>query len=153
MLNRRFPSLHCLCFKASPSAKPFTWKLVLFTRKFHLFWNRGERQLGNRLLHSVLCYLYNLSRHIFVAHSVTRSRTQFYFLQQLSIVIAQCNTPVQRFAQWANQDPYYPLLSPPRSQFCELLAVPLHSVTPLFVQLQCYAFKRCETRCTKYCLA
>ena len=23
-----------LCFKASPSAKPFIWKLVLFTRKF-----------------------------------------------------------------------------------------------------------------------
>ena len=46
----------------------------------------------------------------------------------------------------------YLLLSPPRSQVSELLAVPLHSVTPLFVQLQCYAFKRCETSCTKLCI-
>ena len=44
------------------------------------------------------------------------------------------------------------LVSSPRPQFCELLAVPLHSVTPLFVQLQCYAFKRCETSFTKNCL-
>ena len=29
--------------------------------------------------------------------------------------------------------------------FLELPAVPLHSVRPLFGQLQCYAFKRCET--------
>ena len=49
-----------LCFKASPSAKPFIWKLVLFTHKFWFpyerlctwtcFENRGERQLGNHLL-------------------------------------------------------------------------------------------------------
>ena len=64
-----FPS--CLspqCFKASPNVKPFIWKLVLFTCKWtkicmriklismwktlHLdsLWNRGERQLGSRLL-------------------------------------------------------------------------------------------------------
>ena len=69
-------------------------------------------------------------------HSVTP-------LQQL---VSQC------FARSANQDPYYPLLGPPRSQFCELLTVPLHSVTPLFIQLQCYAIKRCETSCTNNCL-
>ena len=57
-----------LCFKASPSAKPFTWKLILFTCKRtkicvwiklislwkasheDSLWNRGEMQLGNRLL-------------------------------------------------------------------------------------------------------
>ena len=66
-------------------------------------------------------------------------------------------TPLQQlvsrcFVISANQNPYYPLLGPPRSQFRELLAVPLHSVTTLFVQLQCYAFKRCETSCIKYCL-
>ena len=41
-------------------------------------------------------------------------------LQQL---VSQC------FALPANQDPYYPLLGPPRSQFCEFLPIPLHSVT------------------------
>ena len=59
----------CLCTKASPSAKPFIWKLVLFTHKFWfiymwiklisiwkashwaLFWNRGEKQPRNGLLH------------------------------------------------------------------------------------------------------
>ena len=57
-----------LCFKASPSAKPFIWKLVLFTCKWtkictwiklisiwnashkDSLWNRGERQLRNHLL-------------------------------------------------------------------------------------------------------
>ena len=57
-----------LCFKASPSAKPFMWKLVLFTCRFwfiymwiklisiwkalhqDLLCNRGKRQLRNRLL-------------------------------------------------------------------------------------------------------
>ena len=58
----------------------------------------------------------------------------------------------QRFARSANQDPYYTLPGPPRSQFCKLLAVPLRSLTPLFVQLQCYAFKHYETSCTKNCL-
>ena len=56
------------CFKASPSAKSFIWKLVLFTCKWtelhiwikliciskalHLdsLWNRGERQLGNHVV-------------------------------------------------------------------------------------------------------
>ena len=60
----------CLCFKARPSAKPFIWKLVLFTHKFWFIcmsiklitiwkashqdslWNRGERQLGNCLFYS-----------------------------------------------------------------------------------------------------
>ena len=55
-----------LRFQASPSAKPFIWKSVLFTSKFWFIymwiqlisiwkalhqdslWNRGERQLGNR---------------------------------------------------------------------------------------------------------
>ena len=47
-------------------------------------------------LHGVTCYLCNLSRNIFVARNVARSRTQFYFLQrlqQLSIAVAQCNHP------------------------------------------------------------
>ena len=41
-LNRQFPSFLCLCFKASPSAKPFIWKLVLFTRKlwFIYMWTK-----------------------------------------------------------------------------------------------------------------
>ena len=57
-----------LCFKGSPSAKPFMWKLVLFTctwtklciwvklisiwKASHQdsLWNRSERQLGNRLI-------------------------------------------------------------------------------------------------------
>ena len=43
------------------------------------------------------------------------------------------------------------LLSSPRSS-SDSLVVPLHSVTPLFVKLQWYAFKRCETSCTKNCL-
>ena len=80
----------CLCFKASPSAKPFIWKLVLFTRKFWFIymwiklisiwkashkdspWNRGERQLGNRLLCDYDCYAY-LNNHrdsTFVENSV-----------------------------------------------------------------------------------
>ena len=84
----------------------------------------------------------------FVAASVVESRTWSYFSQRLQHLpsvqlVSQC------FARSANQDPYYPLLGPPRSQFCELLAVPLHSVTLLFVQLQCYALKRCEISCTK----
>ena len=75
-----------------------------------------------------------VSRHLllFCTHNVARSRTQFYFLQrlqQLSITVTQCNTPPETclamLARSANQDPYYPLLGPPRSQFCEL-----HSVTP-----------------------
>ena len=53
-----------LCFKASPSAKLFIWKLVLFTCKFWFIfmwiklisiwkaWNRGERQLGHHLVNS-----------------------------------------------------------------------------------------------------
>ena len=66
--RRNFQVAFCLCFRASPGAKPFKWKLVLFTRKFwfiylwinlisiskasHLdsLWNRGEMQLANRLL-------------------------------------------------------------------------------------------------------
>ena len=58
----------CLCFKVSPSVKPFIWKLVLFTCKWtnicmwielisiwkashqDSLWNRGKRQLGNQLL-------------------------------------------------------------------------------------------------------
>ena len=32
-----FQVAFCLCFKASPSAKPFIWKLVLFTWKFCSF--------------------------------------------------------------------------------------------------------------------
>ena len=53
-----------LCFKARPSAKPFMWKLIIFTLKLwfiymwtklistsktthnDLLWNRGERQLS-----------------------------------------------------------------------------------------------------------
>ena len=70
-----------LCFKASPSAKPFVWKLILFTCKWtkiclwiklisiwkvlHLdsLWDRGEMQLGNCLLENfwvlrkLICYL------------------------------------------------------------------------------------------------
>ena len=43
------------------------------------------------------------------------------------------------------------LLSSPRScsgAVLRVAAVPLHSVTPLFGQLQCYALKCCETSCT-----
>ena len=67
----------CLCFKASPSAKHFIRKLVLFTCKWTkiFVWiklisiwkashsdslsNRGEMQLGNRLFHSygTLCVI------------------------------------------------------------------------------------------------
>ena len=71
----------------------------------------------------------------FLINFSCNAETQFYFLkrlQQLSIAVAQCNTLQQLvsqcFAQSANQDPYFPLLGPPRSQFCELLTVPLHSV-------------------------
>ena len=53
----------CLCFKTSPGAQPFIWKLVLPARSclanqtnFHKkvmhqdsFWNRGKRQLRNGL--------------------------------------------------------------------------------------------------------
>ena len=67
-----FPSCLSLCFKASPSAKPFIWKLILFTCKWtnicmwiklifkskalHLdsLWSRGERQLKNDCWASLL---------------------------------------------------------------------------------------------------
>ena len=87
-------------------------------------------------LHGVPCYLCNLSRNIFVARNVVRSRTQFYFLQrlqQLSIAVAQCNTPPATcLAMLCSISQSGSLLSS-RSQFCEFLAVPFHSVTPLFV--------------------
>ena len=70
LLDRNRRVAFRLCFEASPSAKPFIWKLVLLTRKFCFIymwiklisirkasyldspWNRGERQLRNRLLQS-----------------------------------------------------------------------------------------------------
>ena len=57
-------------------------------------------------LHGVTCYLCNLSRNIFVARNVAR-RTQFYFLQrlqQLSIVVAQCNHPSSNLSRNALLD-------------------------------------------------
>ena len=62
-------------------------------------------------LHGVTCYLCNLSRNIFVARNVARSRTQFYFLQrlqQLSITVAQCNHPSSNF-----QSPLHSVTTPP----------------------------------------
>ena len=101
----------------------------------------------------------NLSRNSFVAASVAEEKLDSTFRNEVAndfmdfLNVAQCNTAVQFllqcFARSANRDPYYPLLGPPRSTFCELLAVPLHSVTALFVQLQFYAFK---TSCTQNCL-
>ena len=71
--------LHRAIFSATCLAKPLRHKFLI------------------EELHGVTCYLFNLSRNcIFVAHSLARSRTQFYFLQrsqQLSIAVAQCNTP------------------------------------------------------------
>ena len=58
--------------------------------------NLVSRNADAEELHGVTCYFCNLSRNIFVARSVARSRTQFYFLQrlqQLSIAVAQCNHP------------------------------------------------------------
>ena len=66
-----------LCFKASPSVKPFIWKLVLFTRKFWFIymwiklifiwkashqdslWNRGEGNLEIAYCTSLLLYMQN----------------------------------------------------------------------------------------------
>ena len=61
-----FQVVFSLCFKASHSAQPFIWKSVLFTCKWtkigiwiklkvlhqDSLWNRGKRQLGNRLLYT-----------------------------------------------------------------------------------------------------
>ena len=84
-------------------------------------------------LHGVTCYLCNLSRNIFVARSVARSRTQSYFfqrLQQLSITVAQCNTPPATcVAMLCSISQSGSLLSSPRSS-SDSLVVPLHSVTP-----------------------
>ena len=94
---------------------------------------------------------------VVVAASVAESRTDSAFRNNCGndainffLALHSVTSTVQCFGRSANQDPYYPLLCPPQSQFCELLAVPLHSVTPLFL-LQCYAFKRCQTSCTKNC--
>ena len=76
------------------------------------------------------------------------------FMDFVSIV--QCNTPsatwrLTMLCSISQSGSYYPLPGPPRSQFCELLAVSLYSATPgpLFLQLQCYAFKHRKTSCTK----
>ena len=86
-------------------------------------------------LHGVTCYLCNLSRNIFVSRSIARSRLSSTFCNDCSNFQSPLHsvTPLQQlvsqcFARSANQDPYYPLLSPPWLQFCELL----------FMQLQCY---------------
>ena len=87
--------------------------------------------------------------HFFVTTSVAESRTWFYFSQRLLQwfywLLQLCNLSHNAFAQSANQDSSYPLSGPPRSEFCELLVVPLYTVTPLFVHLQCYTIKCCET--------
>ena len=59
-----FRVLLCLCFKTSPSAKPFIWKWVLHAVSFFMqinvifirmvslsdsLWNRGTRELGNHV--------------------------------------------------------------------------------------------------------
>ena len=114
--------LHCLCYTCLIPPNYSSETLKPKPKPLNL---KGAVTLAN--------FSCNLSRNFLVAtalHSVTPLQ-----------LASQC------FARSANQDPYYPLLGPPRSQFCELLAVPLHSVTALFVQLQCYAFKRCETSC------
>ena len=78
-------------------------------------------------LHGVTCYLCNLSRNIFVARSVARSRTQFYFLQrlqQLSIAVAQCNTPPATcLAMLCSISQSESLLSSPRSSSVAVLKV------------------------------
>ena len=40
----------CLCFKASPSTKPFIWKLVLFTCK----WNKYYSEIGAYWLKTIM---------------------------------------------------------------------------------------------------
>jgi len=64
-----FQVILCLCFKTSPSVKPFIWKWVWFAWKWtcrgtcfpmngfprRLVWHRDQRQLRNGLL---LCLLY-----------------------------------------------------------------------------------------------
>ena len=91
-------------------------------------------------LHVVTCYLCNLSRDIcFVfaratLHEVELSSTFCNDCSNFQSPLHSVTTPpatcLARFARSANQNPYYPLLSPPQSQVCELLPVPLHSVTP-----------------------
>ena len=92
----------CLCLKANPSAKPFIWKLVLFTRKCLVIytwiklifiwkashedslWNRGERQLGRNRdispfpmwLHKILFFLqFSMLTLTCVNWSESRART------------------------------------------------------------------------------
>ena len=82
-----------LCFKASPSAKPFIWKLVLFTCKwtkicvqiklisirkalhYDSLWNRGEMQLGNCLLPFIPELSVYLNRQQLLSIRYTSSRT------------------------------------------------------------------------------
>ena len=87
----------------------------------------------------MLQYLCNLSCNIYLLyttlHEVGLSST---FCSDCSNFQSPLHsvTPLQQlvtqycFARSANQDPYYSLLGPPGSQVCELLAIPLHSVTP-----------------------
>ena len=115
--------------------------------------NAAATQVAEEL-HGVTCYFCNLSRDIFAARNVARSRTQFYFLQrlqQLSIAIAQCNTPPATcLAMLCSISQSGSVFSSPQSSSFAGLRV-AGSVTPLFVQLQCYTFKSCKTSCTKYC--
>ena len=71
-------------------------------------------------LHGVACYLCNLSRNIFVARNVARSRTQFYFLQRLQ----RCNAPPATcLAMLCSISQSGSLLSSPRSSSVAVLRV------------------------------
>ena len=87
-----------------------------------------------------------MSRSIFVARNVSRSRSQFYFLQrlqQLSIAVAQCNSfPATCFAMLCSISQSGSSLSSPRSSSVAVLRVAGSPIaqcnTQVFVQLQCY---------------
>ena len=83
--------------KFLPNSSRYLWIKAMLHCNFlsNLSCNAAVTQVAEELL-GVTCYLCNLSRNISVARNVARSRTQFYFfqqLQQLPIAVAQCNTP------------------------------------------------------------
>ena len=132
------PWTQCCCRNSSG----VTWQTLLLRRSY-------TGQFFMQLVSQFCCCRNRCRKYNLILLFATIEATLLSTFSTLRSVTPPVQLVSQCFVRSTNQDPYFPLLGPARSQFCELLAVPLHSVTALFVQLQCYAFKRCETSCTR----
>ena len=104
------------------------------------------------------CTMHGLSRNIFVARSVARSRTQLYFSQRIAATgntIAQCITPpatclAEFYGSFNKGICAHFFFFVPKSiarQFAEKIAQCNRASTPNLGNLQRYIFNHCKTNC------